>query len=170
MAAPEQRTNDSRGANGAQAGRCAVVSAAATSSEDALVELRDVFKIYAEDGIETVALRGAWFAVLAGAVAMTVLAGFPAMASTAVVSTCLFGAMLSGRRMVAVLGACVCGLGLSGIVLVPAAAWERGWVGSPSVVRFQGATLLFYEGGPRAGVGMARINGETATRAGLPLT
>src|SRR6185437_14873694 len=29
-------------------------------------------------------------------------------------------------------------------VLVPAATWEAGWVGSPAAVRFQGATLLFY--------------------------
>ncbi len=38
-------------------------------------------------------------------------------------------------------------------------------MGSPAVVRFQGATLLFYEGGPRAGVGLARIDGGVATRA-----
>ncbi len=50
-------------------------------------------------------------------------------------------------------------------VLVPAEAWENGWVGSPAVVRFQGATLLFYEGGPRAGVGLARVDGGVATRA-----
>jgi hypothetical protein len=55
-------------------------------------------------------------------------------------------------------------------VLVPAAPWENGWVGSPAVVRFQGATLLFYEGGPRAGVGLARIDGGIATRAeGSPI-
>ena len=51
-------------------------------------------------------------------------------------------------------------------VLVPAAAWEKGWVGSPAVVSFQGATLLFYEGGPRAGVGLARVSGGSATRVG----
>jgi hypothetical protein len=51
-------------------------------------------------------------------------------------------------------------------VLVPAAAWENGWVGSPSVVLFQGETLLFYEGGPAAGVGLARVSGGVATRAG----
>jgi hypothetical protein len=51
-------------------------------------------------------------------------------------------------------------------VLVPAAGWESGWIGSPSAVRFQGSTLLFYEGGPRAGVGMARVGSSGATRAG----
>jgi hypothetical protein len=51
-------------------------------------------------------------------------------------------------------------------VLVPAAKWEAGWVGSPAAVRFQGATLLFYEGGPGAGVGLARVVGGVATRAG----
>jgi hypothetical protein len=49
-------------------------------------------------------------------------------------------------------------------VLEPGAAWEGGWVGSPSVVRFEGATWLFYEGGPRAGVGAARIESGHATR------
>jgi hypothetical protein len=51
-------------------------------------------------------------------------------------------------------------------VLVPAASWEQGWVGSPAVVTFQGATLLFYEGGPRAGVGLARLGPAGAVRAG----
>ncbi len=51
-------------------------------------------------------------------------------------------------------------------VLVPAAAWEQGFVGSPAVVRFQGATLLFYEGGPRAGVGLARLGDGGAVRVG----
>jgi hypothetical protein len=51
-------------------------------------------------------------------------------------------------------------------VLEPAAAWEKGWIGSPAAVRYGGATLLFYEGGPRAGIGMARLDGATATRVG----
>jgi hypothetical protein len=50
-------------------------------------------------------------------------------------------------------------------VLVPAVAWEQGWVGSPAAVRWNGATLLFYEGGPRAGIGQARVDGGVATRA-----
>jgi hypothetical protein len=51
-------------------------------------------------------------------------------------------------------------------VLVPASSWEHGWIGSPAVVSYQGATLLFYEGGPRSGVGLARIDASgTAARA-----
>ena len=44
--------------------------------------------------------------------------------------------------------------------------WESGWIGSPSAVRFEGATYLFYEGGPRAGIGLARVEGTTAARLG----
>jgi len=51
-------------------------------------------------------------------------------------------------------------------VLAPAVGWEAGWVGSPAAVRFQGATLLFYEGGPGAGVGLARVSGGSGTRVG----
>jgi hypothetical protein len=51
-------------------------------------------------------------------------------------------------------------------LLVPMEAWEHGWIGSPAAVRFQGATLLFYEGGPRAGIGVARIDGGAAQRVG----
>lgn len=51
-------------------------------------------------------------------------------------------------------------------VLVPGAPWENGWVGSPAVVRFQGATMLFYEGGPRAGVGLAILGDGGAVRSG----
>ncbi|MFO0761678.1 MAG: sialidase family protein [Byssovorax sp.] len=50
-------------------------------------------------------------------------------------------------------------------VLVPFEPWEQGFVGSPSAVDFQGRILLFYEGGPRAGVGLARLDGDVATRA-----
>jgi hypothetical protein len=55
------------------------------------------------------------------------------------------------------------------LVADPSAAWEKHWVGSPSVVRFQGKTLLFYEGGPRAGVGLARLDSGGAVRLGGPV-
>jgi hypothetical protein len=42
-------------------------------------------------------------------------------------------------------------------VLVAAEAWEGGWVGSPAVFDLEGAPGLFYEGGPRAGIGLARL-------------
>lgn len=58
--APERRLN---GSSPVLAGRPESVPSPATHTQDALVELRDVFKIYAEDGIETVALRGAWLTV-----------------------------------------------------------------------------------------------------------
>ncbi|HEY4120392.1 MAG TPA: hypothetical protein VGM56_21150 [Byssovorax sp.] len=49
--------------------------------------------------------------------------------------------------------------------LTPTEPWERGFVGSPSVVVFLGRTLLFYEGGPRAGIGVAEIGADgVATR------
>lgn len=51
-------------------------------------------------------------------------------------------------------------------LLVPAAPWEAGFVGSPAVVLFQGRTLLFYEGGARAGIGVAMVEGGVATRLG----
>ncbi|MEO7327056.1 MAG: hypothetical protein ABI193_00655, partial [Minicystis sp.] len=55
-------------------------------------------------------------------------------------------------------------------LLVPAEAWEAGFVGSPTVVVFQGETLLFYEGGARAGIGAAVIAGGVATRLpGAPI-
>lgn len=50
------------------------------------------------------------------------------------------------------------------LVPVPGWAWENGWIGSPSVVDFQGVTYLLYEGGPRAGIGLARLEGDHATR------
>jgi hypothetical protein len=50
--------------------------------------------------------------------------------------------------------------------LIAEKAWEQGFVGSPAAVLRDGATLLFYEGGPRAGVGLARIDaGGHAVRA-----
>ncbi len=42
--------------------------------------------------------------------------------------------------------------------LVPGEAWERSWIGSPAVVSFGGARLLAYEGGPRAGIGLASLD------------
>jgi hypothetical protein len=51
-------------------------------------------------------------------------------------------------------------------VLTPSEAWEAGWIGSPGVVRYGAETLLFYEGGPRAGVGMAKVGAGGATRVG----
>jgi len=53
-----------------------------------------------------------------------------------------------------------------GVLLAPAAAWERGWVGSPSAVVRGGETLLFYEGGPRAGIGLSRVGASSAERVG----
>jgi hypothetical protein len=48
--------------------------------------------------------------------------------------------------------------------LIAHAAWENGWIGSPAVARFAGVTYLFYEGGPRAGIGIARIDGGGAKK------
>jgi hypothetical protein len=43
--------------------------------------------------------------------------------------------------------------------LTAAQGWEKGVIGSPAaVIDRDGATLLFYEGGPRAGVGLARVD------------
>lgn len=39
----------------------------------------------------------------------------------------------------------------------PEAPWEAGRVGSPSILERAGATYLFYEGGARAGIGLARV-------------
>ena len=51
-------------------------------------------------------------------------------------------------------------------VLLAEMPWEKGFVGSPAAVERGGATLLFYEGGPRAGVGFARVDaGGHAVRA-----
>lgn len=54
----------------------------------------------------------------------------------------------------------------AGPALIAASAWEKGFVGSPAAVDRDGATLLFYESGPRAGVGFARVDaGGHAVRA-----
>jgi hypothetical protein len=53
-----------------------------------------------------------------------------------------------------------------GFVLQPAEPWENGWVGSPGAVVFGGETYLFYEGGPGAGIGLARVGPGGATRVG----
>lgn len=50
-------------------------------------------------------------------------------------------------------------------VLVANEPWENGSVGSPSVVDFHGETYLFYEGGARAGIGLARMTSGGAERA-----
>jgi hypothetical protein len=42
--------------------------------------------------------------------------------------------------------------------LIAASAWEKGAIGSPAAVVRDGETLLFYEGGPRAGIGFARVD------------
>lgn len=49
-------------------------------------------------------------------------------------------------------------------VLSAESGWEKGWIGSPSVARYEGVTYLFYEGGPRAGIGLARLDGDKAVR------
>jgi hypothetical protein len=49
-------------------------------------------------------------------------------------------------------------------ILVPEAGWEQGFVGSPAAVVWNGQTLLFYEGGPSAGIGVARVESGAATR------
>ena len=49
-------------------------------------------------------------------------------------------------------------------MLIATQPWENGSVGSPSVVDFQGATYMFYEGGKRAGIGLVKIMGPVAER------
>jgi hypothetical protein len=51
-------------------------------------------------------------------------------------------------------------------LLVATEPWEKGEVRSPSAFDFDGATYLYYEGGERAGIGLARIDGKTAVRFG----
>jgi hypothetical protein len=51
----------------------------------------------------------------------------------------------------------------------PVEPWENGRVGSPSAVVFNGATYLFYEGGARAGIGLARIDGASIERSPEPI-
>lgn len=51
-------------------------------------------------------------------------------------------------------------------VLVPELAWEAGYVGSPAVIRYLDRTYLFYEGGSRAGIGVAEVVDGVATRLG----
>ena len=54
----------------------------------------------------------------------------------------------------------------AGALLTADLAWEAGFVGSPAVIRYLGHTYLFYEGGARAGIGLARVEGGVATRVG----
>lgn len=51
----------------------------------------------------------------------------------------------------------------------PSEPWENGRVSSPSAVVFEGATYLFYEGGNRAGIGLARITGASVERTPAPI-
>ncbi len=51
-------------------------------------------------------------------------------------------------------------------VLEPAEPWEAGWVGSPAAFEWQGDLHLAYEGGPRAGIGLARVGAAGAERLG----
>lgn len=51
----------------------------------------------------------------------------------------------------------------------PQTPWENGRIGSPSAVVFEGSTYLFYEGGARAGVGLARVSGASIERAPEPI-
>ena len=46
----------------------------------------------------------------------------------------------------------------SGLVLASMSPWEKGWIGSPAAVLRAGEAFLFYEGGPRAGIGLARVD------------
>lgn len=55
------------------------------------------------------------------------------------------------------------------LLLAAAEPWEKGWIGSPAAVRFGGATYLFYEAGPRAGIGQARVDPNGAVRLGTGL-
>jgi hypothetical protein len=49
-------------------------------------------------------------------------------------------------------------------VLAASEPWEAGAVGSPSAIDFHGTTYLFYEGGKRAGIGLAKITESGAER------
>ena len=51
-------------------------------------------------------------------------------------------------------------------VLVPTEAWEAGRVTSPAAFVFGGATYIAYEGGARAGIGLARVGPSGAERVG----
>ncbi len=42
--------------------------------------------------------------------------------------------------------------------------WEKGSVGSPSIFDFAGSTFLLYEGGPSAGIGLAKVVTDHAHR------
>jgi hypothetical protein len=72
------------------------------------------------------AIPGRWFAILAAAGAMTILAGFPAIASTALASTVIYAVILfcfrqmPWRRLAWVVAATVFSVGLSAVMLVPA--------------------------------------------------
>jgi len=85
------------------------------------------------------AWSGRWFGALGIATAMVILAGFPAMMSTAIVSTLLLAVGLAMRRAGLALCGIVLGIGLAAILLIPAAQltllsvakyrtdWFTGW-------------------------------------------
>jgi hypothetical protein len=50
--------------------------------------------------------------------------------------------------------------------LVPEQAWEGGVVSSPSAFDFNGVAYVFYEGGPRAGIGLAQVTEAGGLRVG----
>jgi len=52
------------------------------------------------------------------------------------------------------------------VLVADPGGWERGRVGSPSVVSLHGTTYLLYEGGQGAGIGLARMAGDQAQRVG----
>lgn len=49
-------------------------------------------------------------------------------------------------------------------LLVPQETWENGAVGSPAALSRDGATLVFYEGGPGRGIGLAKLDGASLSR------
>ncbi len=54
----------------------------------------------------------------------------------------------------------------SDAVLVPEAAWEAGFVGSPAAFERDGETYVLYEGGPGFGIGLAKAGSSGLARVG----
>jgi len=52
----------------------------------------------------------------------------------------------------------------SDTALVAAEPWENGWIGAPAVFEREGTTLVLYEGGPGAGIGLAMAQDGVLTR------
>ena len=63
MVARDRWANDVRAVEAYPGGIGSSDPVSAIETRDALLELHDVFKIYSEDGRQTVALRGAWLSV-----------------------------------------------------------------------------------------------------------